>query len=268
VISIGLFTALALLTILSFRATQRSVLDLDRVLHSLVVLYFSIIACFFYYILILLFICGRYISAPWVRRSYRSDQLAWYVRALYWERLPSLMKCIMFGKRMLQTLVARFFLDKPVPYGFQPEVAARGKRSGTFLGRFKRIFTRPSWQDEANGLSLEVNSYTDNYDGDDIPLLPSNEPNTAFHDGNATSSALLNSSLPETDAFDFIGEENARTLLTVSRALIMTSDDESGQGVREIMSDVVLTVVWIYRFGKRRKIRDILFDFGIIRRKR
>ena len=159
---------------------------------------------------------------------------------------------------MQQALVTRL-LDRRTPYVIQTD---RPRRERTILlSKLKRV-AMSLWRStqNANGLPQD---YTDDYDGD-IPLLLSSEPDPAFRDVQASSSPSPPSDLSEVDAFDCVGEENARILRKVRRALIATRVDGTGNSMWDVFSDVIVATQWISRIGKRRKLKDILFDCGLV----
>ncbi|KAF2184199.1 hypothetical protein K469DRAFT_751204 [Zopfia rhizophila CBS 207.26] len=264
VMILSLITAISLAAIFSLRTTRKKFFfKWTDIPHSTLPFYASLIALFLYYVTALFFVCARYMSTPWVRKSYLTDQLPWHVRALYWEKLPSILKITMWVQRMPRALVACFLPERRTPYEIQ---TGRPRREcTTLLWRLKRLAMSP-WRrtQNANGLPQD---YTDDYHGD-IPLLLSSELDPASRDVQASSSHSPPLDLSGVDAFHYVGEENARILRTVQRAFIATRADETGDGIWDGFRDGLYAGLWIARMRKRRKLRDILFDFGLIRGRR
>ena len=116
------------------------------------------------------------------------------------------------------------------PYEIQTDRHPTRRKRTTLLGRLKRIVAMSSWRRTQNDTSeppQETRYYIDDYDCDDIPLLSSNEPDLAFQAERTSSSATSDLNLSETGAFDCVGEESAKVLRTVQRALIATRADEA-----------------------------------------
>jgi hypothetical protein len=255
---LGLVTAISLAAIISFPPTRKFFFNWPFILHSALLFYACLIVLFLFYITALLFVCARYMSTPWVRKSYLTDQLPWYVRALYWEKLPSILKIIMWTRRMHQALVTRL-LDRRTPYEMRTDRPRR--RHTTLFWRVKRVAMSP-WR-SAQSVNSLPQDYTDDHDGD-ILLLPSSDPDSMFRDVQTPQLPTPPSDLSEVDAFDCVGQENAKILRTVRRALIATRADGTGNGGWDVFGDAIVATQWIGRIGKRRKLRDILFDYGLI----
>lgn len=265
---LSIITALLLATVFSLHTARKlrgfkPPPNMPAIFYSALFFYACITALFLYYITSLLFICARYMSAPWIQRSYLTDRLPWYIRVLYWEKLPSILKVSMWQRRMQKALVT-CLLGKRTPYEVQ---ADRPKREHTtLLWRLKRIVVSP-WRSmqNVNGLPRGyTDDYTDDYDVN-IPLLPSNEIDPAFRDSHPSSPVSPPPDHPGIDPFDCVGEENARILRAARHALIATRADGTGDGMWDIFNDTIVAGQWVGRIEKRRKLRDILFDLGLIR---
>jgi hypothetical protein len=242
---------------MSLPPTRKFFFNWPVILHSALLFYACLIALFLFYTTALLLVCARYLSTPLVRKSYLTDRLPWYVRVLYWEKLPNILGFFMWTQRIYPALITRL-LSRRTPYEIQTDRPRRERI--TLLWRLKRVAMSP-WGSTQSARGLPQD-YTDDYDGD-IPLLPPSEPDPPFRD--VQTSSPLSDSL-EVEALDCVGEENARILRTVRRALITTRADGTGNGVWDIFSDGIVATLWIFRIGKRRKLRDFLFDYGLIGR--
>ena len=207
------------------------------------------------------FVCARYMSAPWIRRSYLSNELPWYVRVLYWEKLPSILKFTMWLRRIQQALFMYTLRARREPYELEIDFH---RKEGTGLFQRFRGLIMVSWPRRYNTNRLSQN-YTDDYE-DDIPLLSSNEPETgAWGPQASSSSTLLLPDLSEVDAFDYVGEENARVLRKVERVLTTVRPNDANYGIRKALKDGMYAGLWLNRLTKRRTLRDILFDTGFIK---
>lgn len=225
--------------------------------------YASVIFVLILYIGALAFLCARYLSTPWVQQSYISDYLPWYVRAIYWEKLPSILKITMWQRRMLRAYVLLIMGRRAMPYEVQVGIPKESLISELWK-RWKRVVKFPwfSTQDKIR-LSRLPHDYTDDY----YPLGEAAPRSSDLRTSPTTSS--LASGVAETGLFDSLGQENALVLRAIQRALMATqSDDKRGYSMRDGMRDSTAALQFLLRVGKRRRLKDVLFDIGIFGRRR
>ncbi|KAK2752675.1 hypothetical protein FQN54_008053 [Arachnomyces sp. PD_36] len=263
IVVLQLTAAILLVTIMTYPGSRQFFFNRPLIVGSTAVFYACMVALFIYYMAGLVFIFARYLSTPWVRRSYLTDKLPWYVRVLYWEKFPSTADYFMLGRRF-QVFPESLFLRKPIPYGLQPDGPRKSKQPITLAGIFgslANIFMRKNDR-RVNIVPQEHELYTYDYGDDDVPLLSSNEPGFSYRDVPVPPSVSREADA-ETDTFSWLGEEYANTLRTINRALIETRADEVGDTFWDILVDDLFAKLWFARYGKRRKVRDFLFDIGL-----
>ena len=220
--------------------------------------YASVIFVLILYIGALAFLCARYLSTPWVQQSYLTDYLPWYVRAIYWEKLPSILKITMWQRRMLRAYVLLIMGRRNMPYEVQVGIWKESLGSDLWK-RWKRVVKLPwcSTQD-TNRLSRFPHDYTDDY----YPLSEAASPSSDLWTSPTTTFQV--SSVAEMGVFDFLGQENASVLRTIRRALMATqTEDKRGYSMRDGMRDSTAALQLLLRVGKRRRLKDILFDVGM-----
>ena len=184
-------------------------------------LYLCLTTMFLFYLVVIMFVCARHLSAPWVRETYLTDQLPRYIGALYSDKLLTDSKVVMAAKRFCNAILTQF-VNKHAPYeirGDRPDE----RRMGLQLARFA-----PPWGGRPRAASTEQD-YTDDHDSN-IPLTPTSESDGRFLDYPPSSSPSPGLDADEIDAFDCISGENAMRLCLIQRALIETRGEDTGGG--------------------------------------
>ncbi|RYP17948.1 hypothetical protein DL767_009933 [Monosporascus sp. MG133] len=190
---LGLVTAMSLVAIMSFPPARKLFFRWPVITYSVLLFYTCLTALILFYITALLFICARYISTPWIQKSYLTNRLPWHT-----------------------------------PYEIQTDRTGMGRT--TLLWRLKQLAISP-WRSRRNANGLPQD-YTDDYNGD-IPFLLLNEPDAVFRGTQTFSTLLPSLDHSEVEAFDCVGEEGARTLRMIQPRGLATSpelSDDSSEG--------------------------------------
>ena len=222
-------------------------------------LYFCLTTMLLFYLVVVVFVCARHLSAPWVRETFLTDQMPWYIGALYSDKLLTDSKVVMAVKRFCNALLTRF-VYKHAPYEIRGD-SPDERRMGLRLARLA-----PPWGGRPLAVSTEQD-YTDDHDSN-IPLLPTGESDSRFLDYPPLSSRSPGLDADETDAFDCISRENAVRLRLNQRALIETRGEDTGRGVWDGIAAMLVAGMWLGRVDSRRGVLDLLYDVGIPLRRR
>ncbi|KAJ6446739.1 hypothetical protein O9K51_01512 [Purpureocillium lavendulum] len=73
----ALIIGVLLVAAMAFPPTRRSLFHWPVIRHSVLLFYFCLLCVAAFYVGSLLFICARYISSPWIRKSYLTGKLPW-----------------------------------------------------------------------------------------------------------------------------------------------------------------------------------------------
>lgn len=239
---------------MSFPSAQRFFFNWHIVGYSLVVVYLWLAFVAVLYVGGLVFIFLRYVSTPWIRRSYLTDQLPWYVWLLYWERLPSILKLSMLYQRLFR-IPFDFCLARSTPYDIKSHDDNR--RLTKWMAMLKRvILRRPSQRRDARDTSSD---YTDG-DLGEIPLLYINGAPDTGTQITQRCEALLNGS--ESDIVELVGSDGVKLLRRIRLGLIATQSEDRGVGVWDIVLDSMVISRWLLRMQEGRRLKDFLFDYG------
>lgn len=249
---------LCILLLLS-QLTRRHILGNPVSADELRMLSFVLPFCLLYYCMLLAFVSMRHLASHWVRATYLTDRLPWYVRALYHDKLPSDAKVIMILKRVCNAVVTRL-IYKHEPYDIRADRPG-GRRISLLLGRIM-----PLWRRRPHAVPTGQ-EYADDQDSD-VTLLPISESDPPFQDSPLPSSPSIELNANETDAFDCVSRETAVRLRLIQRALVETRDEDTGHGFLDGIAAIFVAGMWMGRFDSRRGVLDFLYDVGVPLRRR
>jgi hypothetical protein len=243
----------------------RKFLLLPVIIYIVLLFYATITLVVLYYMSFVALISARYISTPWVQQSYLTDHLAWYVRVLYWDGLPSVNGFVMWMRRFHQSSFVQPIFYRATPYKLQ-------QAEDDWLGLIKRLWVQvvlSRWR-QKHSLETPLQNYLDD-SGNELSATLNDD--TVLHQGyHQTQEPQIAQSLASSDhwaaqAFDQeqLGEHNVQKLTMMQRGLMATKTDGTSLKTWDLFLDFMAAFLWIGRIEKQRSMWEILFDMGLTR---